>query len=154
MKEIIMYVCDDGSKFTSKKEAQKRDELIEKVNNVLALLKSREEIEKQISFSESEIAIRQDKDTVFYAMSKLMDICLSTIGGCYPHEVFTKYKDAYRLQDGSVHISHLYRIISDFGMDILRNALYRFECIDTKTGIEYPYPMYVKNPELFIGKII
>ena len=154
MKEITMYVCDDGSQFTSKEEAQKRDELIEKVNNTLAILKPRKEIEKQIGLSEFELAIRQDKDTVFYAMSKLMDICMSTIGGSYANEVFTKYKDAYRLQDGSVHISHLYRLISDFGINILRDALYRFECIDTKTGIEYPTPMYVKNPKLFIGKII
>lgn len=151
MKEITMYQCSDGSLHNDKKDAEKRDELISKVENALSILKSRDVIENSIG--KVEIAVKQNKDDVIYAMSKFMDICKETFRYEIDKELCDKWKEAYRKQDDSVHISHMERLFSDAGIEIFRNAFYRFQCISPVTFIEYSCPIYTKHPYLFDGEM-
>lgn len=152
MKEVIMYKCEDGSLFNDKEKAEERDKLIEKVKNALSSMKPREAIDKYAG--KVDIAIRQNKDDVIYAMCKFIDVCKETFTGKYDKELLEKYKNSYRNQDDSVHISHIERLFSDYGIEIFKNTLYRFRCISTKTFIEYPNVFYSTQPNLFDGKII
>lgn len=145
MKEITMYECSDGSIFRHKEDAEYQDKIIEKIENIFSVLHER---------PKDNMAIRQDKDDVCYAMDKFMELCKEYFPGSYNEEMFEKYKCAYRNNDGTVHKSHLDRFFSDTGNKAFSDAFYRFDCINKKSFIEYTSSFYANNTNLFNGVVV
>lgn len=47
--------------------------------------------------------------------------------------------------NGDRHLSHIGRLIYDSIYKVLKDAYFRFECIDIKTGYEFQQPYYVNH---------
>lgn len=141
MKEITVYEAIDGKRFDSKNDCLEYEILIDQVNYITNKLKPAPIVKEGC-------ALQQDKDTVELAFKQFMYICANRIELC--RDWFIDVAEGIR------HMSHVSRILSDYAEDypILNRTMFRFECINFKTGIEYPQPYYVKNPNEFKGTIL
>lgn len=139
MKEIIIYEANDGTRFKNKRKCETYENICTKVADIMSVMKVREG---------DDIAVRQDKGNVHKAFFGFMDLC---------GDVFPEHRDWFnQCAIGSRHISHAGRILNDLHDEcpILDRTMYRFQCIDWNSGIEYPLANYSYKPEDFKGKIL
>lgn len=140
MKKVSVYVSDDGTRFNTEKECRLYEELCGKVKAVMSELRPR-----NIDYN---IAVQQDKSAVANAYVKFMNLCADTL---------PSYSGIFdQCSRGERHPSHASRILSDLYTQypILSKTNFRFDCIDTETGVEYEQPYFTAHPQEFKGKIL
>ena len=127
IKEVTIYETTDGSQFDTRKEAEKYELLYEKCEKIMGKLHPHED----------NGAVQQDVELVKNAFNEFMDLCVETI---------PSYKKTFiGVKEGNIHPSWAQRIISDYGIDCLLNAFFRFSCTNMVSGIEYEQPYYVNH---------
>ena len=141
MEEITIYIAVDGTRFDSKGNCEYYESICKNVSNVMGRLRQNNEVS-------SRIAIRQDIDVVREVKQDFFLICAEVI-----HSYSQWFKE---VADGTRHISHAGRILSDYSNDfpILYNAYFRLECISETSGIEYEQPYFSNHEIVFNGVII
>lgn len=127
IKEVIIYEASDGSRFDTRKEAERCEILYEKCQMIMRQLRPRIE----------HSAVQQDVEKVKKAFAKFMDLCAEAIPECK--------KTFIGVKDGSINQSWAYRLISDYNIKCLNGVFFRFNCINMTSGIEYEQPYYVKH---------
>ena len=141
MKEIIVYEAMDGKRFDSKDACMSYDVVINRVREVLDMLKPAPDTKTGF------YAVKQDKENVLKALSMFAAIC---------GDVIPTRKDVfYSVADGGTNQSHMDRILSDYSVDypILYENFYRFKCINYDSWVEYPQQYYALNEDKFNGEI-
>ena len=127
IKEVTIYETDDGSQFNTRKEAEKYETLYEKCQTIMGQLRPREKYS----------AVQQDVEKVREAFAEFMDLCAVTI---------PPYKKTFMgVKYGSIDPSWALRIISDYNIECLCHAFFRFTCINMTSGVEYEQPYYVEH---------
>jgi len=135
IKEVTIYETTDGSQFDTLKEAEEYEMLYEKCEKIMSHLRPHED----------NCAVQQDVELVKKAFNEFMDLCVETI----PH-----YKKTFiGVKEGTVHPSWAQRIISDYNIECLCNASFRFSCTNMISGIEYEQPYFVNHESEWKGEI-
>jgi len=141
MEEITIYKAFDDTRFDSKADCEYYESICKNVSNILVKLRPNEDVS-------SCIAIRQDTDVVREVKQDFFLICAEAIPS------FSQWFK--EVADGTRHISHAGRILSDYSKDfpILYSTYYRFECINDCSGVEYEQPYFANHEIEFDGVII
>lgn len=141
MKKITIYESNDGTRFDKKADCEYYESICKNVNNVMGRLRQNNEVSIRI-------AIRQDIDVVREVKQDFFLICAEVI-----HSFSQWFKE---VADGTRHISHAGRILSDYNNDfpILYGAYFRLECISETSGVEYEQPYFANHEIEFDGVII
>lgn len=131
MKVKKMYDVE-GKLFASKEEAQRYEHLCQRTRKVMSILKPRtEQVEKGLSY------IKQDITNVQTALELFMEVC---------GDVIPDYKNIFiQVAEGTRHISHASRIIGDYDYPCLKNAMFRFLCINKETVYEFQQPYFATH---------
>ena len=138
IREVKIYEASDGTRFNSKREAEKYERLYNQC----------EDIHKQLGKKAKDLyAVRHDVTTVKVLCAKFIDICAKTIPDF--SDLFKKFKE------GEVHISHIRRVLSDYSSEYpcLWHLYFRLSCI-SPTGIEYEQPYYTEHEDDWKYKIV
>jgi hypothetical protein len=136
IKEIIHYVTDDGSEFDNYKDAQEYETVYQRC----------EEIMSQLNPYVDGKVIRQDIETVKKAYKEFMGLC---------GEIIPQHKWVFDgVINGTIHQSHAERVLSDYDIECLCRAVYRFMCTNMDSGIEYEQPYYVNHQNEWKGEIL
>lgn len=142
MKIITIYVADDGTRFDTAKKCEKYEVVMNSVDHIMKRLRNDK------NALEHGCAIQQDKQIVTSCLNDFLGLCETTI----PTEalVFKQCKEGKR------HISHAEYVISDYANDYpcLQRAMFRFECINEVSGIEYEQPYFANNEPQFKGRVL
>lgn len=137
MKTIIIYEVK-GKRFYDQIEAKKYEKLYEEVESIMSRLAVRtKEIENGLGY------IKHDLQNLKQCFEKFCEVCAKTI---------PRYKEWFvQTARGERNISHIGRILSDYGSDypILRKTLFRFECISFENGYEFQQRYYVTHQDEF-----
>ena len=141
MKKITIYESNDGTRFYKKADCEYYESICKNVNNVMGRLRQNNEVS-------SRIAIRQDIDVAREVKQGFFLICAEAIPSF--NQLFKE------VADGTRHISHAGRILSDYSKDfpILYDTYFRLACISETSGIEYVQPYFSNNEIEFDGVII
>lgn len=141
MKVITIYAADDGTRFDSAKECEKYEVVMNSVNNIMGQLRNNNALEY-------DCAIQQDRQTVKSCFNDFLELCEKTIA--------TEAKVFRECREGKRHISHAEYVISTYSSDYpcLHRAMYRFECINEASGIEYEQPYFAKKEPQFKGRVL
>ena len=141
MEEITIYKAIDGTRFDSKADCEYYESICKNVSDIMARLRPSEEVS-------SCIAIRQDIDVVKEVKQDFFLVCAEAIPS------FSQWFK--EVADGTRHISHAGRILSDYSKDfpILYATYFRLECISETSGIEYEQPYFANHEIEFHGVII
>lgn len=127
IKEVTIFETTDGCRFNNEKEAKEYETLYEKCEKIMGQLRPHED----------NGAVQQDIELVKKAFNEFMDLCVEAI----PH-----YKKTFiGVKEGNIHPSWAQRVISDYDIDCLLNAFYRFKCTNMVSGIEYEQPYYAEH---------
>ena len=127
IKEVTIYETSDGSQFNTQKQAEQYETLYEKCQTIM----------RQLRPHEKDGAVQQDVEKVKKAFAEFMDLCGETI---------PEFKKTFiGVKDGCVHQSWAHRIISDYNIECLCHAFFRFTCINMTSGVEYEQPYYVEH---------
>ena len=129
IKEVTIYETNDGSQFDTRKEAEKYESLYEKCEKIMS----------QLHPHVDDGAVQQDVKLVKKAFNEFMDLCGEAIP--YYEKTFICVKG------GNIHPSWAQRVISDYGIDCLSNASFRFSCTNMTSGIEYEQPYFVNHED-------
>lgn len=133
METITMYRCIDGSTFKSKAEAEKYEMWCTECSRIDWMLVS---IDRELNYDEY---IQQDWQTVRSAFAQFMAVVAKAI---------PLYANI-ALQCGSLtrHISHIGRVIDDYGIKCFQKLYFRFCCIDFNNGREFQQPYFIDNQD-------
>lgn len=132
MKKITIYQCEDGTRFDTEAEALKYESYIARAKKIESHLIS---IGRDLYYNEY---IQQDPDALRKAKYDFLTLVAERI---------PEWKDwAIECRDGIRHISHIGRVIDDYGIKWMRHLYFRFACID-EDGREYQQPYYANHPE-------
>lgn len=126
MEEITIYKTQDGSRFDKKEDAIKYEKLCHKCDEINSRFVN---INHELDSKEF---IQQNPAIVKALFAEFMDIVAEAIPD---HAQFAKECGA-----GIRHISHIWRIISDYNVKCLDKLMYRFDCINFDTGKEFQQP--------------
>lgn len=138
MKEITIYQCQDGTEFHEKTEAARYEYMAARLSAIESYYLGVRD-EKMLRVREPK---RHDISKVQSFKEK---ICRAAA------EYLPKWKKIFiECADGSRHISHAERIISDYNLRMFDRAFFRLSCIDKNTGIEYEQPYYALHPEEWV----
>ena len=134
MKEIIVFVSDDGKEFYSKEKCEEYEKLIDRVNNIMIGFRPNKNEEGYY------IAVQQDKDIVNKAYDEFLKLC---------EEVFQKAREK------TIHPSHLSYTLSDWSdkYPVIWATYCRFENISLESGIEYTQPYYATHEDEYKWEI-
>lgn len=141
MEKITIYKAVDGTRFDRKADCEYYESICKNVNNVMGRLRQNNEVSIRI-------AIRQGVDVVREVKQDFFLICA---------EVIPSFSQQFKeVADGTRHISHAGRVLSDYSKDfpILYEAYFRLECIGETSGIEYEQPYFANHEIEFDGVII
>lgn len=136
MEIITKFKAIDGKEFTSKKECLKYESLIGEVDRIMSLLPSTHK-DDDCSFANGEGFIQHDKAKLRKAQVEILELCKEYIDHKWIQQT---------INDESVHLSYVGRLLNDYDIRPLRNAWFRFMCID-KNQREWGQPYYANNPE-------
>lgn len=141
MEKITIYIAVDGTRFDSKEDCKYYESICKNVSNIMARLRPNEDVS-------SRIAIKQDVDVVREVKQDFFLICAEAIPS------FSQWFK--EVADGTRHISHAGRILSDYSKDfpILSATYFRLECISETSCIEYEQPYFANHEIEFKGVII
>lgn len=135
IKGVTIYETTDGCRFNTEKEAKKYESLYEKCENIMGQLRPRVD----------DSAVQQDVKLVKKVFNEFMDLCAETIP--------TYKKTFIGVKEGNIHPSWAQRIISDYGIKCLSETLYRFNCTNMVSGIEYEQPYFVEHESEWKGDV-
>lgn len=116
MKEKIIYVCNDSTRFDKKEDAISYEQLCDKVNNVISILGKKPKLENSVNSF-----IYHNTDDLIKAKNDFLSIC---------YEFIPKYGRHYPLNN----LEYFYGIMDK---PILGITISRFLSIDFETGREY-----------------
>lgn len=141
MEEITIYKAVDGTRFDRRADCEYYESIYKNVSNIMAMLRPNKEVS-------SRIAIRQNIGVVREVKRDFFLICA---------EVIPSFGQWFKeVADGTRHISHAGRTLSDYCKDfpILYDAYFRLECISETSGVEYAQPYFAHHEIEFDGVII
>lgn len=132
MKKIEIYQCEDGTRFDKENEALEYESYAARAKEIESRLVN---IGRELNGNEY---IQQDPAVVKKAKYDFLTLVA---------ERLPEWKDwATQCRDGIRHISHIGRVISDYGIRWMRHLDFRLSCID-ESGREYQQPYYKNHPE-------
>ena len=140
MERLIIYKAKDGTRFNVKKDCLEYEKLIDRVNKVICKLRPHEGAGTMVAIQQNINTLRDCFKTF------LVDICAPLLPD-YAHLFFI-------CAEGKAHKSWPSRILADSHYPVLYHTIWRFECIDMETGIEYEQPYFAYNPKEFKGTVI
>lgn len=134
--EIKVYKCSDGTRFDNKDEADKYFALCEEIKKYEKKLNPRTEDCEQAKgyVQQNEGIVNEYKKNICEAAAKQIPYFAKTFIEC---------------GNGTRHISHSERIISDYHIRVLSNAFSRLATISEKTFREYQQPYYANHEDEF-----
>ncbi len=141
MEEITIYKAVDGTRFDRKTDCEHYESICKNTSDILTRIRPSGEVS-------SRIAIKQDIDVVREIKRDFFLICA---------EAIPSFSQLFKeVADGTRHINHAGRILSDYSKDfpILYAAYFRLECISETSGIEYEQPYFANHEIEFHGVII
>lgn len=129
MKKISIYECNDGTRFDSEKQAAEYDILLSKCNNINDAIGRKVELEY-------DQYVQRDVETVKKQWKAFCDIVA---------EAIPPYLGIAReCGNGTMHRSHIGRVIGDYNIKCLCDLYFRFECVDNH-GREYQQPYFANG---------
>lgn len=132
MKKIEIYQCEDGTRFDKEKDAIDYESYAARAKEIESRLIS---IGRELDSNEY---IQQDPEEV----KKIRYDFLTLVAQRIP-----EWKQwAIECRDGIRHISHIQRVIDDYGIKWMRHLSFRLWCIDY-IGREFQQPYFVNHPE-------
>ena len=129
MKKIVIYQCDDGTRFDSEKQAAEYDILLSKCNNINDAIGRKVELEY-------DQYVQHNAETV----KKQWRVFCNIVAEYMPDYA----QRAKECGNGTRHRSHIGRVISDYNIKCLYSLYFRFECIDEQ-GREYQQPYFANG---------
>ena len=138
MKEIKIYQCEDGTRFNNEYEAAKYEECSKHMDAIemgYLGVRCEKELHERVPKQHSLAKVQLFKEEICKAAAEYIPEWEKIFLEC---------------ADGSRHISHAQRIISDYNLKMFDAAFFRLACIDMNTGIEYEQPYYALHPEEWI----
>lgn len=131
IKEITIYEVNDV-RFDKLNDAAKYEVLCDEIERIMSRLKPRtKEIEDGLGYGKQNINVLK---------SCINDYCVVCA------KLFPLYKEMFiEVANEDRHISHMGRIIYDSLYKVLKDAYFRFECIDRETGYEFQQPYYANH---------
>ena len=138
MKEITIYECEDGTRFDSKTKALEYEKLCSDVGTIMCNLEPRTD-----DCEDGKCFIQQNVDSVRESLKKFLLLCSEKLP--LDKKTFTE------CANGTRHISHASYLLSDYGIDIFKNTMFRFSCTNMESGREYQQPYYAKHEDEFKG---
>lgn len=129
MKKIVIYQCNDGTRFDSEKQAAEYDILLLKCNNINDAIGRKVELEYDQYVQHNAGAVK-----------KQWRVFCNIVAEAIPFYD----KMAWECGNGTRHRSHIGRVISDYNIKCLYDLYFRFECIDEQ-GREYQQPYFANG---------
>ena len=140
MEKLTIYKAKDGVRFDVEKDCAEYEKLIDRVEAVICKLRPHEDVDTMVAIQQNINTLRDCFKTF------LVDICAP---------LFPSYGHLFiSCAEGKTHKSWPSRILADNDYPVLRYTMWRFECIDMETGIEYEQPYFAYNPKEFKGTVI
>jgi len=136
MEQITKFKAIDGTEFSNKEECLKYELLIERVNNIMALLPPLPK-DDGCNFSNGSGYVKHNKATLRNAQIQLLEICKEYIDHKWIQQT---------IDDETMHSSYVGRLLSDYGIRPLNDAWYRFSCVDDQYR-EWGQPYFATNPD-------
>jgi len=136
METITKFKAIDGKEFTSEIECLKYELLIKRVDEIMALLPQTPK-DDGCNFSNGGGYVKHEKTTLRNAQIQLLEICKEYIDHKWIQQT---------IDDETVHLSYVGRVLGDYGIRPLENAWYRFSCVD-KQYHEWGQPYFATNPD-------
>lgn len=132
MKQTTIYQCEDGTRFDKEHDALEYESYATRAKEIESRLIS---IGRELNANEY---IQQDPNVVRRAKYNFLTLVA---------ERLPEWKDrAIECRDGKRHMSHIGRIIDDYGIKWMCHLYFRFYCI-TDNGREYQQPYFTLHPE-------
>lgn len=132
MKKITIYQCEDGTRFDEENEALEYESYAARAKEIESRLVS---IGRELEYDEY---IQQDPVVVKKAKYDFLTLVA---------ERLPIWKDrAIECRDGLRHISHIQRVIDDYGIKWMQNLDFRLACID-ESGREFQQTYFTLHPE-------
>ncbi len=136
--ETIMVYEVNGKRFDDPIDAKKYEAICKEVEEIMEwLLPRTKDIEDGCNYN------RQEIDIVKMCFKSFCLLC---------SKVIPAYKKWFsQAARGKRHLSHIGRVLSDYGNDypILQTTFFRFRCISFENGYEFQQPYYVTHQEEF-----
>jgi hypothetical protein len=136
MKVITKYISDDDLEFTSEDACISYEALCKEVAETMSKLAERPNL-SGCGFENGDGYIQHNPDSAWAAKVAILKIA----NGIYPHKWFDQSMD-----NKSADPSWAGRIIDEFSEKCVRQAWYRFQCMD-KQFREYGQPYYALHPD-------
>jgi hypothetical protein len=136
METITIFKAIDGTEFTSKTECLKYEILIKRVDEIMALLPPTPK-DDGCSFENGDGYIKHEKTELRNTQVKLLEICKEYIDHKWIQQ---------SIDDETVYSFLVGRLLDNYGIKPLKNAWYRFLCVDNQSR-EWGQPYYADNPE-------
>lgn len=138
MKEITIYQCEDGTRFDKRTDALEYESYYKIAKGIESRLIS---IGRKLNYNEY---IQQDPEEV----KKIRYDFLTLVAQKIP-----EWKEwAIQCRDGIRHISHIERVIDDYGIKWMKHLAFRLACISAD-GREYQQPYFTNHPEEATQKV-
>lgn len=141
MKEITIYECEDGSRFDIKEKAERYDEVLEKIKQIMTPIGE--------PVTESYSAKQRDKDAVETTIKDLMNLC----AWCIPDwsDIFGRVNELEDIQRYIVG-----RVLGDYSNDwkCLWKAYFRLSCISPTSYIEYEQPYWTSHEDEYQEELL
>lgn len=142
MEEIIIYKCEDGTRFDRKEDAKNYDDICERIKRIMIPMG-----ERTVDCSRGREYINHDIIVVKDTLNKFLIECSEIVTFNYGKEQLIE------CANGTRHISHAEYIISQSNIKVLKEAMFRFECTNMKSGREYQQPYFAMHEEEFEERI-
>jgi hypothetical protein len=136
MKQIAKYRSVDGREFSTEKECLDYETLIDTVNTIMARLKPLPR-EDGCDFRNGHSFVQQSKAAFKLVKLNLLNEVKKHINHKWIRQT---------MEDETVHLSYVGRLIDDCNIPPLNNAWSRLMCID-KEYREWGQPYFANNPE-------
>lgn len=138
MKEKIIYVCDDGTRFDKKEDAKEYDDICCKIESIMLPMGKRTD-----RCESGKDYIIHDPKVVKDTLSKFLIECSHLAKWGNISKIFIECASGIR------HISHAEYYIGEMNMDVLSRAMFRFSCTNMESGREYQQPYYALHESEF-----
>lgn len=135
METITKYKACDGKEFTDSKECIDYKKLIDDVNIIMSQLKPKPNYDN-CSFSNGNGFIQHENTKFVKVKNQILELCKKYIDHKWIQQA---------IDDDSVDLSYVGRLLSDHGIRPLNDAWYRLQCVDHKYR-EWGQPFYAINP--------
>ena len=136
METITKFKAVDGKEFTNTEECLKYELLIKRVDVIMAFLPPVPKADN-CDFDNGSGYVKHDKAILRNAQIQMLEICKEYIDHKWVQDT---------IDDENVHLSYVGRLIDDYEIRPIRDAWYRFMCVD-KDSREWGQPYFADNPD-------